>query len=145
MQRWVAKPFAYNLALILGKRELSDIDQWLKLFSKGLAADQKKFGIELIGGDTITSFGPTSICISIFGTPNPKGSLLRSGAKVGDGIFVSGTIGDAALGLMLRGNMSLLCSSKENSYCISRYRIPRPRIEPRIGLRRNGIGCDGHI
>ena len=40
-----SKPFAYNLALILGKRKLSDIDQWLKLFSKGLAADQKKFGI----------------------------------------------------------------------------------------------------
>ena len=73
----------------------------VEIVFKGLAADQKKFGIELIGGDTITSLGPTSICISIFGTPNPKGSLLRSGAKVGDGIFVSGTIGDAALGLML--------------------------------------------
>ena len=47
-----------------------------------------------------------------FWNPNPKGSLLRSGAKVGDGIFVSGTIGDAALGLMLRGNRSLSCSSK---------------------------------
>ena len=66
-----SKPFAYNLGLIIGKK-ISNIDQWLKLFSKGLAADQKKFGIELIGGDTVTSFGPTSICISIFGTPNPK-------------------------------------------------------------------------
>ena len=129
-----AKPFAYNLGLIIGKRKLGNIDQWLKLFSKGLAADQKKFGIELIGGDTVTSFGPTSICISIFGTPNPEGSLLRSGAKVGDGIFVSGTIGDAALGLMLRGNRSLLCSSKKNSYCISRYRIPRPRIDLGLAL-----------
>ena len=129
-----SKPFAYNLGLIIGKRKLGNIDQWLKLFSKGLAADQKKFGIELIGGDTVTSFGPTSICISIFGTPNPKGSLLRSGAKVGDGIYVSGTIGDAALGLALRGNRSLSCSSKENSYCISRYRIPRPRIELGLAL-----------
>ena len=129
-----SKPFAYNLALIIGKKKSINIDQWLKLFSKGLAADQKKFGIELIGGDTVTSFGPTSICISIFGTPNPKRSLLRRGAKVGDGIFVSGTIGDAALGLTLRGNRSLSCLSIENSYCISRYRIPRPRIDLGLAL-----------
>ena len=129
-----SKPFAYNLALIIGKKKSINIDQWLKLFSKGLAVDQKKFGIELIGGDTVTSFGPTSICISIFGTPNPKRSLLRRGAKVGDGIFVSGTIGDAALGLMLRGNRSLSCLSIENSYCISRYRIPRPRIDLGLAL-----------
>ena len=129
-----SKPFAYNLALIIGKKKSINIDQWLKLFSKGLAVDQKKFGVELIGGDTVTSFGPTSICISIFGTPNPKGSLLRRGAKVGDGIFVSGTIGDAALGLTLRGNRSLSCLSKENSYCISRYRIPRPRIDLGLAL-----------
>ena len=132
-----SKPFAYNLALIIGKKKLINIDQWLKLFSKGLAVDQKKFGIRLIGGDTVTSLGPTSICISIFGTPNPKGSLLRCGAMVGDGIFVSGTIGDAALGLRLRGNRSLSCLSKENSYCISRYRIPRPRIE--LGLALGGM------
>lgn len=129
-----SKPFAYNLALIIGKKKSINIDQWLKLFSKGLAVDQKKFGVELIGGDTVTSFGPTSICISIFGTPNPNGSLLRRGAKVGDGIFVSGTIGDAALGLTLRGNRSLSCLSKENSYCISRYRIPRPRIDLGLAL-----------
>tara|TARA_B100000886_G_scaffold163578_1_gene111512 strand:- start:10 stop:996 length:987 start_codon:yes stop_codon:yes gene_type:complete len=129
-----SKPFAYNLALIIGKKKSINIDQWLKLFSKGLAVDQKKFGIELIGGDTVTSFGPTSICISIFGTPNPKRSLLRRGAKVGDGIFVSGTIGDAALGLTLRGNRSLSCLSIENSYCISRYRIPRPRIDLGLAL-----------
>jgi len=129
-----SKPFAYNLALIIGKKKSINIDQWLKLFSKGLAVDQKKFGVELIGGDTVTSFGPTSICISIFGTPNPNGSLLRRGAKVGDGIFVSGTIGDAALGLTLRGNRSLSCLSKEKSYCISRYRIPRPRIDLGLAL-----------
>ena len=131
-----SKPFAYNLAIIMGKTKSSNIDQWLELFSKGLALDQKKFGIELIGGDTVKSLGPTSICISIFGTPNPKGSLLRCGAMVGDGIFVSGTIGDSALGLALRGNRSLSCLSKENSYCISRYRIPRPRIE--LGLALGG-------
>ena len=129
-----SKPFAYNLALIIGKKKSINIDQWLKLFSKGLAVDQEKFGVELIGGDTVTSFGPTSICISIFGTPNPKGSLLRTGAKVGDGIFVSGTIGDAALGLILRGSRSLSCLAKENSYCISRYRIPRPRIDLGLAL-----------
>ncbi len=132
-----SKPFAYNLAIIIGKRKSSNIDQWLKLFSKGLAVDQKKFGIELIGGDTVTSLGPTSICITIFGTPNIKGSLLRSGAKVGDGIFVSGTIGDAALGLKLIENRSLSCLSKNNSYCVSRYRIPRPRVE--LGLALGGL------
>ena len=90
-----SKPFAYNLALIIGGEHSKDMDQWLITFSKGLAVDQKKFGIELIGGDTVVSLGPTTICISIFGKPNPKGPLLRSGAKVGDDIFVSGTIGDS--------------------------------------------------
>ena len=68
-----------------------------------------------------------------FGTPNPKGSLLRSGAKVGDGIFVSGTIGDGSR-FGAKRNRSLSCSSKENSYCISRYRIPRPRIDLGLAL-----------
>ena len=132
-----SKPFAYNLALIVGREHSKDIDQWLKLFSKGLAIDQKKFGIELIGGDTVASPGPTTICISIFGIPNPKGSLLRSGAKAGDDIFVSGTIGDSALGLILRENLAFMEPYKGNSYSIQRYRTPRPRID--LGFALGGV------
>ena len=132
-----SKPFAYNLALIVGGEHSKNMDQWLKIFSRGLAVDQKKFGIELIGGDTVVSLGPTTICISIFGKPNPKGPLLRSGAKVGDDIFVSGTIGDSALGLILRENLSLPELVKGKSYSIQRYRTPRPRID--LGFALGGV------
>ena len=132
-----SKPFAYNLALIVGGEHSKNMDQWLKIFSKGLALDQKKFGIELIGGDTVVSGGPTTICISIFGKPNPKGPLLRSGAKVGDDIFVSGTIGDSALGLILRENLALTEPYKGKSYSIQRYRMPRPRID--LGFALGGV------
>lgn len=88
-----AKPVAFTLALAL-----PDVDQpWLEGFSSGLLALANAHGCELIGGDTTQ--GPLNICITVFGEVPAGQALLRSGARVGDDIYVSGHLGDARLAL----------------------------------------------
>lgn len=108
-------------------------DAWLKRFAAGLAADQERFGCHLLGGDTVGTPGPLTLTLTILGTV-PKGqALLRSGAKPGDDVWVSGTLGDAALGLrVLRG---LAASEDEALALVDRYRTPRPRLALGQALR----------
>ena len=91
-----AKPLGFLLTLALP----ADIDDaWLEKFSSGLRADAEAFACPLFGGDTVRTPGPVSVSISAFGSV-PHGTMVkRSGAKPGDRIIVTGTIGDAALGL----------------------------------------------
>ena len=77
-------------------------DDWLAAFAAGLRADAAHYGCPLLGGDTDRTPGPLAVSIAAFGTL-PAGTMVqRSGAQPGDALFVSGTIGDAALGLKLR-------------------------------------------
>src|SRR5258705_9616235 len=94
-----AKPLGFLLSLAITK----DIDdRWLKKFAAGLRADIKKFGCPLLGGDTDRTPGLVTVAIAAFGAV-PRGAMvLRGGARAGDRVMVTGTIGDAALGLMLR-------------------------------------------
>ncbi|MGA8391312.1 MAG: thiamine-phosphate kinase, partial [Burkholderiaceae bacterium] len=87
------KPLAFNLALALPSAD----DVWLDGFSRGLFALADAHDCELIGGDTTR--GPLAICITVFGEVPPGQALLRSGAKAGDDLYVSGTLGDARLAL----------------------------------------------
>ena len=101
-----AKPLAFTLALALPAVD----EPWLAAFSKGLFELADAHGCELIGGDTTA--GPLNICITVFGeVPVVNGrsqALLRSGAKAGDDLYVSGTLGDARLALdVLLGKLSL--------------------------------------
>jgi thiamine-monophosphate kinase len=118
-----ATPVAYSLAMILPK---SIGDDWVDGFAAGLAADQKEFAIALSGGDSVATPGPMTISITAFGRVG-RNYLSRSGAKAGDNIYVSGSIGDAALGLdILQGRLSL--PSHEAALLIDRYQLPRPRL-----------------
>ena len=91
-----AKPAGFLLTLALPK---GFGDDWLKAFARGLGEDAKHYDCPLLGGDTVYTPGPVTISITAFGTL-PEGTMVRrAGARAGDHVFVTGTIGDAALGL----------------------------------------------
>ncbi len=129
-----AAPMAYTLNLALPE---SIGDDWLKAFSQGLAADQRAFDIGLAGGDSVSTPGPVTLTITAFGSVETGRALRRSGAESGDIVYVSGTIGDGALGLkLLRGELSGL-SGEDSDELIGRYRLPRPRVG--LGARLAGL------
>ncbi|GAB6053645.1 thiamine-phosphate kinase [Magnetospira thiophila] len=120
-----AAPLGYVLAVCL-PRETDD--DWLAAFAEALGQDQKTFGLSLLGGDTVATPGPLTLTVTAFGAVAPGAMLRRNGAKVGDGLYVSGTIGDAALGLRVaRGEMPDL-ASEHRDFLLDRYRCPRPRL-----------------
>lgn len=126
-----ATPVAYSLALVLPR---SVEDEWVAGFAAGLAADQREFSIALSGGDSVATPGPITVSITAFGRVG-RDYLSRSGAQAGDNVYVSGTIGDAALGLdLLQGRLSL--PDAEAASLIDRYRLPQPRL----GLGRALVG-----
>ena len=96
-------------------------ERWIAGFARGLAADQRRYGIVLSGGDTVTTPGPLTVTVTAFGrVPHGRG-LTRAGARAGDRLFVTGTIGDGALGLLAaRGRIASTTLEK-------RYRLPQPR------------------
>jgi thiamine-monophosphate kinase len=124
-----AMPLGFLLAIALPKGFSED---WLAAFAQGLGEDADAYKCPLLGGDTDRTPGPTSISVSAFGTL-PSGTMVkRSGAKAGDVVFVSGTIGDAALGLRARaGELS------NNDHLVSRYRLPQPRVTLAETVRRH--------
>jgi thiamine-monophosphate kinase len=123
-----AMPFAYQLSLSLGQ---GWTERWVAGFARGLASDQKRYGIALSGGDTTSSPGPTTITVTAFGKVLRGKGLGRDGARAGDELWVSGTIGDAALGLLV-ARRRLKGASLEK-----RYRLPQPRTT--LGPRLIGI------
>jgi thiamine-monophosphate kinase len=129
-----AKPLGYLLNTALPKSRGA---AWLEKFARGLATDQKEFGIVLLGGDSVATAGPITLTVTAIGTV-PKGkALLRSGTRAGDGLYVSGTLGDAALGLkILKGELKSR-SPKLRRDLVARYRLPEPRLD--LGRRLIGI------
>ena len=118
-----AKPVAFTLALALPRID----EAWLQEFSLGLWALADAHGCELIGGDTTQ--GPLNICITVFGEVPRGQALLRSGAQVGDDIYVSGTLGDARLALeALQGQIEL----PPDVLAQARLRLEQPT--PRVAL-----------
>ncbi|KRQ03639.1 thiamine-phosphate kinase [Bradyrhizobium manausense] len=121
-----ASPAGFVLTLALRSKE----DAWLRPFADALGEDAKSFACPLLGGDTVSTPGPQMISITAFGRV-PKGRMVgRTGASPGDLIFVTGTIGDAALGLdVLTGGVAAaaLTDPAARDYLVDRYRVPRPR------------------
>ncbi len=114
-----AAPYAYQLSLSLPPDWTAD---WVARFTGGLRNDQRTYGIVLCGGDTVRTPGPLTVTITAFGRV-PKGrGLTRSGAQAGDGLWVSGTIGDGALGLLAAKGLLGNAKALER-----RYRLPLPR------------------
>jgi thiamine-monophosphate kinase len=106
-------------------------DGWIAGFAAGLAEDQAAFGLPLLGGDTVATPGPASFSLTILGHVAPGAALRRQGARPGDDLWVSGTIGDGALGLLaLTGRLP------PDGHLAGRYRLP----EPRLGLGQALVG-----
>ena len=125
-----AKPSGYLLALAL-PRPIENA--WLECFARGLSEDQNEFGISLLGGDTTATPGPLTLAITALGHVPSGGMIRRSGARPGDGVYVSGTIGDAGAGLaLLRGELP---SDADTNFLIDRYRQPIPRLALGAALR----------
>ncbi|MEJ8849386.1 thiamine-phosphate kinase [Variovorax rhizosphaerae] len=125
-----AKPLAFTLAL-----SMPSVDEpWLAGFSRGLLALADEYACELIGGDTTR--GPLNICITVFGEVPAGAALLRSGARVGDDIWVSGTLGDARLALeAFRGTLSLPAPMLKQA----RLRMEQPTPRVALGLALRGV------
>jgi len=121
-----AEPLAYTLTLALNRSDATTNDQWVERLASGLATDQECFGVHLIGGDSVSTPGPTMLSITIFGKQRGDVVLRRSGARVGDDIYVSGTIGDAALGLKVLEEA--LDAGADAAFLADRYHLPRPRV-----------------
>ena len=144
-----AEPLAFTLALTLPSSD----ERWLAEFSRGLRACAEEFGIALIGGDTTR--GPQHvITIQVLGLIPNGTALLRSGARPGDAIFVTGTLGDAraALACLTIAENTL---GEDQRYFLQRYYTPAPRVELAQALRgiasaaidiSDGLSADlGHI
>lgn len=113
-----AVPYAYQLALALPS---GWTERWIADFVRGLKADQRRYDIVLCGGDTVATPGPLTVTVTAFGRVAHGRGLTRAGARAGDELWVSGTIGDAALGLLAaRGRLASPVLER-------RYRAPRPQ------------------
>jgi len=125
-----AAPAGFLLTMALPK---TTDEVWLADFAQGLAADIAAFGCPLFGGDTVSTPGPATISVTAFGRLPEGTAVRRRGAKPGDSIVVSGAIGDAVLGLALRGRdadaKGWPLDDDERLFLIDRYLRPRPRLE----------------
>jgi thiamine-monophosphate kinase len=125
-----AAPAGYLLTIALNDEWTED---WLAAFCAGLAADQDEFGISLYGGDTVKTPGPFFVSVTAFGL-TPEGRVpRRTKAKAGQKLYVTGTIGDAALGLKIRLDDSVRTKWGLNiadaEHLVQRYLLPQPRVE----------------
>jgi thiamine-monophosphate kinase len=122
-----ATPAGFVLTLALRAAD----EAWLTPFARGLGEDAGLFGCPLLGGDTVSTPGLLMISITAFGRVPPGKMVHRSGAKPGDRVVVTGTIGDAALGLaILRGGAvttALADDAVSKQMLVARYRLPQPR------------------
>ncbi len=116
-----ATPLAYLLT-VSARRGMPDA--WFASFAAGLRHDQELFNISLLGGDTTSTPGPVSVTVTALGHVAPGEMVRRAGARPGDEVWVTGTIGDGALGLRaIRGEIA-----DPSGFLAERYRLPRPRL-----------------
>jgi thiamine-monophosphate kinase len=129
-----AAPLGYLMTVAL-PRGLPE--GWLAGFAAGLAEDQERFGLQVLGGDTVSTTGPVTLSLTILGTVPPGGALRRVGARPGDAIWVSGRIGDGWLGLRAaRGEWP-----DPTGALAARYRLPEPRLALGRALRGLAHAC----
>ena len=147
-----AAPYCYSLALMLPEQTSQG---WLSEFCDGLRADQDDHNVHLSGGDTTSTNGPLSVAITMIGTVPAGKALKRSTARIDDDIWVTGTIGDAAMGLQaLKGALPTIDAAARHSL-VRRYHVPQPRNRIAPTLRNvatsaidisDGLAADlGHI
>jgi len=119
-----AVPAGFLLTLALRSAD----DAFLAPFAEALGEDAAAFGCPLLGGDTVSTPGPVMISITAFGRVPPGRMVRRDGLRPGHRLVVSGTIGDAALGLDLLQGRAATVSDADRAFLIDRYRVPQPRL-----------------
>jgi thiamine-monophosphate kinase len=134
-----AQPLGYLLSLSVTE----DIDDdWVASFARGLAEDQEEFGVTLLGGDTVRSSGPQCLSLTALGSVSKAAALAREGAVPGDLVFLSGCLGDAALGLdCLEGKFPKLPAADAQAL-IARFGLPQPRLA--LGRALGGLNRRRH-
>lgn len=133
-----AEPFGYLLAVAWPVR-------WGEgaraRFAEGLAVDGETFGLVLLGGDTVSTPGPMTASVTALGYVPAGQAVRRSSARPGDGVYVTGAIGDGRLGLeAARGGLQDLPAA-DREHLAARYRLPEPRLDLRDGLRAEASAC----
>lgn len=129
-----ADPVGYLLSFALPQGQA---EAWMAALAEGLATDQAIFGWRLWGGDTVTTPGPATVTLTAVGAVETGRALTRSGARPGDLIFVSGTLGDAALGLELRRTALPDLEPAHRACLEQRFLLPEPRLA--LGQRLCGL------
>ena len=127
-----AAPLGYLMTVAVPRQTP---DTWFAAFAAGLAEDQARYGISLLGGDTTSTPGPTTLSLTILGTVAAGGAIRRAGARPGHSVWVTGTIGDAALGLaVLQGRLD-----DPTGFLAARYRLPEPRLGLALGRTQSSL------
>ncbi len=126
-----AEPLAFTLALALPEAN----EDWLEKFSRGLFTCAEAHNCDLIGGDTTR--GPLNLCVTIFGEVPQGRAILRSGARISDEVWVSGTLGDAALGLRMLQGFTVIDKATDCAAALHALQRPTPRIA--LGMALRGI------
>lgn len=117
-----AQPLGFTLAMALPEVQPA----WLERFSQGLLALAHEARCPLVGGDTTK--GPLNLCITVFGQVPAGQALLRSGAQVGDDIYVSGALGEARLALDVQLGQQTIENTRLREYLLQRIEMPQPRL-----------------
>jgi thiamine-monophosphate kinase len=121
-----ARPLGFLLTLALPGDWRED---WLAAFADGLGADASAYRCPLIGGDTVATPGPLTLTVTAIGSV-PEGRMARrTGVKPGDRLYVTGTIGDAAIGLRVRQGRGPDIPQADKAFLIERYLTPEPRLK----------------
>lgn len=122
-----AAPIGFLLSIALPPGWTND---WLAAFASGLGTDVRAYQAPLLGGDTSATSGPLTVAITALGRAAGR-VPRRNGARAGEGVFVSGTIGDAALGLALRRAPDRFpgLPGASRAFLLDRYLLPRPRLD----------------
>lgn len=129
-----AAPLGYLLALL---RPGGIDDAWIERCCQGLAEDQETYGLALLGGDTVSTPGPLALSVTAIGRVPKASALKRGGAGVGDDVWVTGTLGDAALGLKVLRMAFAPPDEADAAFLATRYRLPQPRLD--VGRRLQGL------
>ncbi len=133
-----AEPFGYLLTLAVPG---PTPDAWFAGFARGLAEEQARFGLRLLGGDSTSTSQDISLGLTVLGTTPICGAIGRDGARPGDGLWISGTLGDAALGLAAkRGKLP-----DPDGVLVARYDLPTPRLGLADGLASAAIDISDGI
>jgi thiamine-monophosphate kinase len=130
-----AQPTWALLALALPAAD----EAWLGEFSAGLDALAREHGVQLVGGDT--TGGTLCVTVQILGFVPRGAALTRSGGRPGDAVFVSGTPGDSAAGLMLEQSRLTLTDAAQAQWLLDRFRYPTPRVSLGLALRGLASAC----